>query len=201
MGLGSFVKKALGVVAPVLSVLPTPLAPVARAYTAISATRGPSASSLIPASSVDLLSMSGGLIPAGLMQGPITGPGMTPTAGQGPVVAGAIKGVQAFGRWLVGARGLAYSATGKLMGVMRGTALFSNKKALRLARVIGIEATAVALGITAADVAQMIVAEAAKGPRRARGISARDVRTTRRTIGKIRSIEKGLRESGICRRK
>lgn len=202
MGLGSTLKRALGVAAPILSVLPTPIAPLARAVTATGILNRPqpAQSPLIAPQFADLMGMAGSIMPAGLMSGAPVGPGgVTPTAN--PVVSGVIKGAQVFGRWLVGARGLAYSAAGRLVGVMRGTTLFSNKKVLRMARLIGIEATAVALGITAADVASMIVAESAKPARRARGISGRDVRITRRTIGKIRGIEKGLRESGICRRR
>lgn len=111
--------------------------------------------------------------------------GMVPTAAGGVVTRGAI----AIGRWLIGARGIARNATGKIVGVMRGTSLFRNKRVIALAKQIGIEGAAVALGITVAEVAEMFVAETGKR-RRARGISGRDIRCTRRTLGKIRSVQR-----------
>lgn len=105
----------------------------------------------------------------------------------------------AMGGWLIGARGIVTSAAGKILGVMRGGRLFRNKKVFALAKSVGIDTAAVILGVTTVEVAQMIFAhQETLGRRRARGISGRDVKITRRTIGRIRGIEKSLSESGIC---
>ena len=124
--------------------------------------------------------------------------GMMTTAGRVPqrAVAGAMS---TFGRWLVGARGLAYSATGKLIGVMRGQSLFRAAKVRKLAQQVGIDAAAVALGITAVDVAQLIATDVGKPKRRSRGISAADMRCTRRTVAAVRGIQKQLTAAGACR--
>lgn len=122
---------------------------------------------------------------------------MVKTAGTVPKAVG--KAAQTFGRWLVGARGLAYSATGKLVGVMRGQSLFRAAKVRALARQVGIDAAAVALGITAVDVAQLIATDVGKSRRRGRGISARDMRCARKTVASIASMQKALNAAGVCR--
>jgi hypothetical protein len=101
-----------------------------------------------------------------------------------PPIMGAMRG------WLVGARGIVTSATGALLGVMRGQKLFRNAQVLALAKQVGIDAAAVALGVTAVDVAQMIAAHVQRRGRRhrTRGISGRDIKCTRRTMRKFHSL-------------
>lgn len=127
------------------------------------------------------------------------GGGMIRTAG---AVRGAVGAMAAARNWLISGRGIVSTISGRLLGVLRGTKLFKNAQVADLAKRIGIEATAAALGITVVEVAQLIAAhlmQRAGRHRRGRGITARDVRTTRRTIHKIRSIEHALSQSGICR--
>jgi hypothetical protein len=141
-----------------------------------------------------------GLLPApGGIGGPANGGGFFPTAAAAGVVPRAMQMMRGMTGWLIGPRGIVTSATGKILGVMRGTSLFRNKKVFALAKQVGIDTAAVVLGVTVVEVAQMVFAhQQTLGRRRGRGISGRDVKVTRRTIGKIRTIEKSLAESGIC---
>lgn len=123
--------------------------------------------------------------------------GMMQTAG---VIPPAMRALSAAGRYLISARGIASTLTGRIIGVFKGSRLFRVRQVADLAKRVGIDAAAAALGVTAVEVAQMIAAhltQSAGKRSRGRGISARDVRTTRRTITKIRSIEHSL--SGVCR--
>jgi len=111
--------------------------------------------------------------------------GMQPTAARVPQVLGMGR------RLLTSARGIVSTMTGKIIGVMRGTQLFRSRQVARLAREVGIPAAATALGITAVEVAQIIASDiVSKTRRRARGISARDIRSARRTISKMNSFQK-----------
>ena len=65
----------------------------------------------------------------------------------------------------------------------------TSRQIVQSVRSIGIQATADALGISAEDVAFVFVA---RRRRRARGISAADLRRTRSTLRKVRSIERSL---------
>lgn len=151
--------------------------------------------------------LSSAIAPRSYMPGPVGpsapgaptpgGSGMQRTAGQIPKYA--VGAMGALRNWIISARGIVSTMGGRILGVMRGTKLFRSAQVTKLAKQVGLEAAAVALGISAVEVAQIIAADIQRPRRRARGISARDVRTTRRTIGKIRTIERGLRESGICR--
>lgn len=165
-----------------------------------------SAAPLIGAAYGPAGAMIGGLIapqpkletmPSGLMlPAPSPGPGMVETAG---TVRPALQAAAAAGRWLISKTGVVTTFGGKILGVMRGTRLFRNRQVVQLVKQIGIQGAATALGITAVEVAQMVAEHQMQGNRKRRGISYRDVATTRRTIGKIRSIQRGLSESGICR--
>lgn len=64
--------------------------------------------------------------------------------------------------------------------------------AVQLARRIGIEAAAVALGVGVADVAQAIMQHEKHAHRRGRGITAAQLRTTRRTITKVENAHRQL---------
>jgi hypothetical protein len=102
------------------------------------------------------------------------------------------------GRYYTGAKGIVYTATGKIIGIMRGQSLFRNRKIKALARQVGIETAAVALGITAVELAQMLASDIASTPtRRSRGISGADIRRTRRTLGKFNSMQRLI--SQACR--
>jgi hypothetical protein len=132
----------------------------------------------------------------GAMDGSNQG-GMIQTAG---VIPPAMRAIGAMGRYITSARGIVSTFAGKIVGVMRGTKLFRVQAVADLAKRVGIDAAAAALGVTAVEVAQMIAAhlmQSAARRKRGRGISARDVRCTRRTIHKIRSIEHSLQ--GVCR--
>jgi histone H3/H4 len=115
--------------------------------------------------------------------------GMTQTAGTLPSL---VRGAAAAGRWLISARGIASTASGRLLGVMRGTTLFRTRQISRLAKEVGIQSAATALGITAVEVAQLIASDIVQRTRhrRGRGISARDIRSARRTITKMNNFAK-----------
>jgi hypothetical protein len=124
------------------------------------------------------------------------GGGMVQT-GAGTTV---VKGLQMMKNWLISARGIVSTPAGKLLGVMKGTKLFNSKSIADLAKRVGIDAAAAALGLTAVEVAQLIashITTSSSRRKRGRGISARDVRVTRRTLHKVRSIEHAI--SGACR--
>ena len=142
--------------------------------------------------------------PAALIGGPAPGyPGAVRTATpmkpplRSIAPAGARAGLAA-GR-SIDAMGVVRSVTGKLLGVMKGVGtMVSRKKIVRLAKTVGIEVAAATLGVTALIVAQMVMDDQAS-PKRQRGISASDVKCTRRTVGKIRTITRSLVDSGICK--
>ena len=115
-------------------------------------------------------------------------------AGMIPRIGGAVRGTAVAGAALV--VGVVRTLAGKARGVRLPNGRFINRRSVvSIAKRIGIDAAAVGLFITAAEVAELIVEDAA-APRRVRGITGADIRATRRTLGKIRSIERQL--SGIC---
>ena len=139
-----------------------------------------------------------GLISAGtaritqaLSDRPRTAPGFQPMGfAQGTQVASiagtAGRVVGGASRIFRGAVGVIRSSTGKISGVRLGSGSFvSRKKVVSMARRVGIEATAVAIGITVADMAEMVVTAPV---RRRRGISAADIRRTKRTLRKVCQI-------------
>jgi hypothetical protein len=150
--------------------------------------------------------ISGGFAAQNLLQragGTSSAPGipaasgsMIPTAARVPQL---MRGLGAMANWIISKTGVVTTITGKYLGVMRGTKLFRNKAVNALAKQVGIETAAVILGITVVDVAQMIFAhhQSLSRRRRHRGISGRDVKITKRTIVRIRSIEHALQ--GVCR--
>lgn len=115
--------------------------------------------------------------------------GMLPTAAAVPPL---LRGAAAAGRYLTNARGIVSTLTGRILGVMRGTQLFKNRQVAKLAREVGIQGAATALGISAVEVAQLIAADIVQKTRtrRGRGISARDIRTARRTIVRMNNFSK-----------
>jgi histone H3/H4 len=87
------------------------------------------------------------------------------------------------------APGLVRTVTGRVSGIMtKAGRYFPMAKVKNLVRQVGLDAAAVALGITVADLATSY-ADAKTTRRRGRGISAADVRRTCRTLGQINRIQ------------
>lgn len=129
----------------------------------------PAAASILP---------SGGFQMAGL---PSVG-GLFGRLGAGSLVGGAARA----------AVGLVRTAAGKVRGVFLASGRFiSSKKGAALAKRVGIDAAAVALGVSTVEVAEMVLASQ-EGARRGRGLSARDMRTTRRTMRTVMSLHRQI---------
>jgi len=95
---------------------------------------------------------------------------------------------------------LVLSSTGRIISVITaGGARIGRKRVTAIAKFLGINAAAAALGIGAVELAQMVVEETGR-PRRRRGITARDFATTRRTMSKIKSMHAMLPTRGTSRR-
>ena len=178
---------------------------VAKAYGVAIATAygGPAAGAL---ASSFIGSSGGGSAPGLPTQAPWGGTGPTSMPGGMMGTAGVIpyagRAIAAAGRYLVSARGVVSTIAGRIIGVMRGTSIMRNPAVAKFAQSVGIQAAATALGITAVEIAQMVMeshASSSRRSRRGRGITGRDVKVTRRTIHKIRGIEHALTQSGICR--
>lgn len=88
-----------------------------------------------------------------------------------------------------GAVGVLRTVAGKIRGVVLSSGRFvSSAKAAALAKRVGMEAAAVALGVSAVELAEMVLADQEKkSRRRGRGVSGADLRRTRRTI---RTVER-----------
>ncbi|MEI6360235.1 MAG: hypothetical protein WCO50_07890 [Synechococcus sp. ELA619] len=91
-------------------------------------------------------------------------------------------------------------------GVIRGIVALggkylTNRKVVSLAKRIGLEAAAAALGITVLNVAQMIATDASRPSRRRRGISWRELSTTRRTMRRLASMSCYVSKAPVARRK
>lgn len=111
-----------------------------------------------------------------MMPVPASMPGATPTAaGVGAMARGAAAGVR-----MILAKASAW--LGRRV---------TRKNVVALTKRIGIEATAVALGLTIFEVATVIATTPA---RRARGISAGDVKRTKRTLRKLSSLACNFQE-------
>lgn len=127
---------------------------------------------------------------------PMAAPGMTQAAF--PMIAGAARMLPS---WLGGAAAagavarvagtIVRSASGAIRGVFSaGGRLIRNKQAAQLARRVGIEAAAVALGIGAVDLAQMVLEDAVAKKKKHGGVTASQLKVTRRTIGKVERMHK-----------
>jgi hypothetical protein len=103
--------------------------------------------------------------------------GMGGMISRGAAVAGG--GVRILGN-------LIYSASGRIRGVMaRGGQFLSAKRVYSGAKVLGLAAASGALGVSIDQLAQVVLEQASRPRRRGRGISGRDLRTTRRTTRTI----------------
>jgi hypothetical protein len=127
--------------------------------------------------------MTTGLTPGGGLQNVVydqaTGQ-FIPTAGAAGMVARAGAGaVRILGN-------LVYSASGRIRGVMaRGGQFLTAKRVYSGAKVLGLAAASGALGVSVDQLAQVVLEQASRPKRRGRGISGRDLRTTRRTTRTI----------------
>jgi len=126
----------------------------------------------------------------------ITGISRLFSGGAGAVVRGG-GGALATG----GAAGnLILSSTGRILSVVTATgARIGRKRAVAIAKSIGLQAGAAALGIGIVEMATMVTDEVGR-PRRRRGITARDFSTTRRTLTKIKTMHAMLPTRSTARR-
>lgn len=191
----SFISKLIRKVAPVVSTVAPFFGPVGMGVGAIAgALAGRNGNGGVPAPAASSFALPGGAMtsfqgPTGLPMGlPVGFPGapqlggILPSLGRAlPLVGGLLGGAAR------AAAGLVRTAAGRIRGVVLASGRFvSSRKASLLARRVGIDAAAAALGISAVELAEMVLAEEeTRGRRRGRGISAADLRRTRRTIGKI----------------
>lgn len=74
--------------------------------------------------------------------------------------------------------------------------MISRKKAVALAKQLGVQGAATALGIGALELAEAVVSESQRA-RRGKSITAASMRTTRRTMRQINSLHRQL--AGFCR--
>lgn len=110
----------------------------------------------------------------------------------GPLLQGARAGLGALGGLAAGAVGVLRSAGGRILGwILPSGRRVGRKAAVAMAKQFGLIAAASALGATVEDLAQAVLDEEAK-PRRGRGITASQLRTTTRTIGKIERAHKQI---------
>lgn len=100
------------------------------------------------------------------------------------------------GRGVAAAVGVIRSVGGRILGVVLPSGMrVGPKAAIQLAKSMGITAAATALGIGAADLAEMVLQHAGKH-RRGRGVTGAQLRTTRRTM---RTVERMHRQIvGYC---
>lgn len=97
---------------------------------------------------------------------------------------------------VAGAAGVVRSVGGKILRViMPGGRAVSRKRAVELAKRVGIDAAAVALGITAVDMAQMVLDDTST-KRRGRSITSAQLRTTRSTMRRVRAMHRQI--VGYC---
>lgn len=127
-----------------------------------------------------------------------TGPALVPSTSTGtgslmglvPTV-GAMAGAGLVGPMMQMARTIATR-----FGLMTRTA--AGRRLFRIARIVGIEAAATALGIGVADALGLIGEQIGRPRRRGRGISARDLRTTRRTTRRLIRAAQDLGTLATC---
>lgn len=207
MGLGSFLKKAVKSFAPVVSTVAPFFGPVGMGVGAVAAALGGGggnggAQSPVMAATPQFnppFSLPGGATTSigGLpMALPIGAPQL---GGILPAIGGTLGRILPGAAGLVGgavraAAGLVRTAAGKIRGVVLASGRFvSSRKAALLAKRVGIDAAAAALGVSAVELAEMVLAEQERaGRRRSRGVSAADLRRTRRTIGTIERMHRQI---------
>lgn len=120
----------------------------------------------------------------------------------GRVGAGLGFGGAAAGGALVRTAGTAIlSQGGRIIGFITsaGTRI-SRKRAVALAKSLGLQAAAAGLGVGIVELATAVAEETGR-PRRRRGITARDFSTTRRTLTKIKRMHDDLPRRSVRTRK
>lgn len=151
-------------------------APIDSTAAMIAASGGAGAGAL--PSGAMLVSSGGQLVGATPTMGGM-GRGMLPPIGGGGGVLNRFAGTTIGGALgLKALRGVFTSAWG----------FVSRKKVVEIVKSIGINAAAVVLGIGVLEVAQLLAADAISKKRRRGGITSRQLRTTRSTIGKVERI-------------
>jgi len=143
-------------------------------------------------------SMPGGMMRTGFGNGvSVMSTGMIPSAAGGQFQEAAFPIAPLAGGALRMVGSLVVGATGRIRGLFTAANQFlSAKKVMKGTRVLGLSAASAALGISAVELAQIVMQESQK-VRRARGISARDLRTTRRTTRRLIQAQRNLAE--LCR--
>lgn len=115
--------------------------------------------------------------------------------------AGGMAGIGAIAR--MGGRGLMRTTTGRISKIMLPSGqVFSRKNAASLIRRVGFEAAAVALGITAIEAAEILLADS-QTRRRGKGITAAQVRNARSTTRRVACLARdlGIKAAPVRRRK
>lgn len=141
---------------------------------------------------------------------PLTGAGMGPLlrmAGRGRAVPGGAAAGTAAGGAVLRAGELIYTAAGRLSGLVdQFMRKWSVRRVAALARRLGPEAAAAALGVGMAVVLQMVAQDASRVVRRRRrGISWGQLNTTRKTLRKFDTMNKYLcrpttaKRRSVCR--
>lgn len=129
--------------------------------------------------------------------------GFVPGVTTGMAAAPMVSRLGAAGAAMLGVvRTLGGKIKGVWLSLAAGGAKFINrKKAVALAKRVGLDAAALALGISTVEMSEMILDESA-APRRGKGITARNIRTTKRVIGQVQRIhcQLGLKRGGTPRR-
>jgi hypothetical protein len=101
---------------------------------------------------------------------------------------------------------LVLSASGRIRGLMTQAGQFlSARRVMSGAKVLGLAGAASALGVGVDQLAQIVLQESTRHRRRGRGISASDLRRTRRTVRAITRMHRDLAElcggAGFSRRR
>jgi len=103
----------------------------------------------------------------------------------------------------MGGRGLVRTTTGRISRIVLPSGQsFSRKNAASLIRRVGFEAAAVALGITAIEAAELLLADS-QTRRRGRGITAAQVKNARSTTRRVACLARdlGIKAAPVRRRK
>lgn len=139
-----------------------------------------------------MIGMGGGMMRTRGGPGAAAGRAMVPGGGGTRAIVGAAR---------AGGGGMVAS-NGVIRGIVAlGGKYLTNKKVVALAKRIGLEAAAAALGITVLNVAQMIATDAARPSRRRRGITWRELSTTRRTMRRLSAMSCYVTKAPAARRK
>lgn len=123
---------------------------------------------------------------AAQVAGPVAAPGMTNIAW--PAVIPRVMSSLGMGG-VVAAGGAVVRAGSRLIQTAIGN--ISRKRVVAIAKTLGIQGAATALGIGAVEIAQMVLDEGQRRGRRG-GITSAQMRTTRRTIGKVMGLHRQI---------